>query len=130
MAGIAKGGNERSAAGEAAGRHGRRPVLLHYAIARREGTGPELLRVAVGGSDEVLPMFSSVWAAQSFLDSFTFGDDWCARECHSSELISLLVGPYAGVEGVLLDPLPGCLASGHRPANLMRRDDFVRYLSG
>ena len=130
MTGAAGEGNERRAAREAAGHHGGRPVLVHYAIARREGNGSELLRVPVGEGEEVLPMFSSVWVAQSFLDHLTFGNDWYARECHPGELISLIAGPYAGVEWVLLDPLPGCLTSGDRPANLMRRDDFVRYLSG
>lgn len=58
------------------------------------------------------------------------GTEWFAKECYPSELVSLLTGPYAGVEWVLLDPLPGCLVSKDRPTNLMRSDNFVDYLSG
>ena len=131
MAGTAEeSDNERRVATEEAGQHERHRILPHYAIARREGDGTELLRVPVRGSEEVLPVFSSRWPAQSFLDHVSFGTEWLAKECYPSELISLLSGPYAGVEWVLLDPLPGCLVSEDRPANLMRSDNFVDYLSG
>lgn len=130
MSGTAGRGNEHRAASEAVEHQERHGVLLHYAITRREGDGPELLHVPVRGGEEVLPVFSSGWAAQSFLDHVTFGREWCAREYYPGELISLLVGPYAGVEWVLLDPLPGCLTSQVRPANLMRSDNFVDYLLG
>lgn len=107
------------------------PVLVHYAITRRERNGPELLRVVLRSGEEVLPVFSSRRAAQNFLtSSVAFGRDWCARECHAGELTSLLLSLYADVECVLLDPLPGCLASEGRPANLMLWGNFVDYLLG
>ena len=130
MAGTAEWDNERRVATEETGQHEKHRGLPHHAIARREGDGTELLRVPVRGSEEVLPVFSSRWPAQSFLDHVCIGTEWFARECYPSELISLLTGTYAGIEWVLLDPLPGCLASEDRPANLMRSDDFLDYLSG
>ena len=45
------------------------------------------------------------------------------------ELISLLVGPCAGVEWVAFDPRPGP-RSGGEVANLMPRENFVDYLLG
>ena len=45
------------------------------------------------------------------------------------ELISLLVGPCAGVEWVALDPRPGP-RSGGEVANLMPQENFVDYLLG
>lgn len=107
---------------------GERPVLVHYAITRREGNGPELLRVTLRTGEEVLPVFYSRRAAQNFLASVAFGRDWYASECHAGELTSLLLSLYADIEWVLLDPLPGCLASGGRPANLMLWRNFVDYL--
>jgi hypothetical protein len=51
-----------------------------------------------------------------------------ARECSAGELVSLLLGPYEGIEWVLLDPLPGSLTAGGAQTNLMSRQRFVDYL--
>lgn len=120
--------HECRTAHDAVEHRGERPILVHYVITRREGNGPVLLRVALPTGEEVLPMFCSRGAAQNFLASVTFGKDWYARECHAGELTSLLLSLYTDIEWMLLDPLPGCLASGGRPANLMRWGNFVDYL--
>ncbi len=118
------------AARDAAGRHARRPAVLHYVPARNGGNGSELLRIALRSGEETLPVFSSRRAAQNFLLSNALGREWYARESYAGELVSLLLGLYAGIERVLLDPLPGCLTARDTPANLMPRERFVHYLLG
>jgi hypothetical protein len=105
-------------------------VLLRYVIARQGNKGPELFSFSIGSDEEALAVFSSGRAAQSFALSNTLGWEWHARVCSAGELVSLLLGPYAGIEWVLLDPLPGCLAAGDTPANFMRWENFVDYLLG
>lgn len=113
----------RGAAGSA-----KRPVLMHYGLARHGGNGLELLHVTLESGKEALPVFSSRRAAQSFLFSNALIQGWYARESYAGELTSLLCGLYAGIDWVQLDPLPEHLAAEDTPANLMRREDFVDYL--
>jgi len=106
------------------------PVLRHYAVARREACGLELLHVTLRGGEEALPMFSSGRAAQDYLDSGGLAADWYARECYAGELVSLLLGLYAGVDGVLFDPVRDHAAGGRTPENFVRWGSFVGYLLG
>lgn len=114
------------------GEVGRRPaghtVLLHYVLAREGNQGPVLFRLPLGFDEEALAVFSSGRAAQSFALSNALGQEWRTRICSAGELASLLLGPYACIECVLLDPLPGYLAAGDSPTNLMRWEDFLDYL--
>jgi hypothetical protein len=48
------------------------------------------------------------------------------KTCIPGELVSLLVGPCAGVEWVAFDPRPG--RNGGEVANVMPRENFVDYL--
>jgi hypothetical protein len=105
-------------------------VLLHYAIARREVNSLELFRVSLKSGVEVLPVFSSRKAAQSFVYSNVSQREWYCRECSPGELVSLLLGPYVDLQWVLLDPLPRFLKVQDRPANLMHWKSFVDYLLG
>lgn len=118
----------RDAAREAPGRRAKRPVLLHYVLARHEGTRLELLHVTLKSGKQVLPVFTSRRAAQNILFSKALSRGWYARESYAGDLLSLLCGLYAGTEWVLLDPLPERLAVEDLPANLMRWEDFVDYL--
>ena len=113
-----------------AGHHARGPVLLRHVIARRGNKGLELFRLSLGFDEEALLVFSSRRAAQNFAFSSALEREWYARECSAGELTSLLLGPYAGIEWVLLDPLPGRLAAGDTPTNLMRWESFIDYLLG
>jgi hypothetical protein len=54
------------------------------------------------------------------------GGGWYVRACTPGELVSLLVGIYAGVAGVALDPRPDHI--GGEAANVMPRENFVDYL--
>jgi len=95
-----------------------RPVLLHYAIARHGEHGLRLLHIPLGFNEEALVVFSSWEAAQKYLLSEVFSGEWYARECSGGELVSLLLGPYEGIEWVLLAPLPGSLTAGGAQTNL------------
>ncbi len=105
-----------------------RPVLLHYAIARHGDHGLRLLHIPLGFDEEALVVFSSWEAAQRYFLSEVFSGEWYARECSGGELVSLLLGPYEGIEWVLLDPLPGSLTAGGSQTNLMSSQRFVDYL--
>lgn len=106
------------------------PVLRHHALARRGGHGPELLHVTLLNGKEVLPLFSSGGMARDFLDSRDLSETWYARECFAGEMASLLLGLYAGLDGVLLDPVYGNALDGYVPENFMYGASFVGYLLG
>jgi hypothetical protein len=114
------------------GRRALRPVLLLYAIARNGDNRLRLLHVPLGFRQEALVVFSSWRAAQNFFLSEVFRGEWYTRECSGGELISLLLGPYEGIEWVLFDPLPEGgehLSARTTQANLLSRESFVDYLS-
>ena len=104
------------------------PVLKHHALALRGGHGPELFRVTLRDGRDVLPVFSSGETAREFLVSQDLGEIWYARECCAGELVSLLLGLYAGLDGVLLDPVHGNPLDGYVPENFMFEESFVGYL--
>ena len=105
-----------------------RPVLLHYAIARHGNDGLRLLHIPLGFNEEALVVFSSWEAAQRYFLSEVFSGEWYARECSGGELVSLLLGPYEGIEWVLLDSLPGGLAARDDQMSLISRQHFIDYL--
>ena len=119
----------RSAGGTEVARAGH-PALRHHAIARREGHGPELLRVTLRTGEEALPLFSSGGTTRDFLASRGLGGAWYARECYAGELVSLLLGLYAGIDGVLLDPVHENAVEGYAPENFVPWETFVGYLLG
>ncbi len=106
------------------------PVLRYHAIARHGGHGPELLHVALRTGEEVLPLFSSGGTARDFLATRDLDGTWYTRECYAGELVSLLLGLYAGVDGVLLDPVDGDEVEGYVPENFVYWESFVGYLLG
>src|SRR3954465_3254933 len=105
------------------------PVLLRYVVARRgEDGGPRLFHILLGFGEETLPVFSSWEAAQNFALANTLGQEWHVRETSAGELVSLLFGPCAAIEWVLLDPLARRISAGDAAANLMSRERFVDYI--
>lgn len=127
---IEKDGGHGVAHGEVGRRPAGHPVLLQYVLAREGNQGPVLFRLPLGFDEEALVVFSSGTAAQSFALSNALGQEWRTKICSVGELVSWLLGPYMGIEWVVLDPLPGYLATGDTPTNLMRWEDFVDYLLG
>jgi hypothetical protein len=107
-----------------------RPVLLYFAIARNGDDALRLLHIPLGYGEEALVVFSSWEAAQRYFLREVFSGEWYARECSGGELVSLLLGPYEGIEWVLLDPLPRSLTAGDDQTNLISRQRFVDYLLG
>jgi hypothetical protein len=103
-----------------------RPVLVHHLVARQGDKGLEVLRILLQGKGETLPVFTAGWAARGYLFAELSGGGWYVRAYTPGELVSLLVGLYAGVGWVALDPRPGRLASA--AANVMPRENFVDYL--
>ena len=108
---------------DTARRRGLCSVLLHYAIARQGYNGLSLFHVPLGLDEEALVVFSSWQAVQRFFLSEVF-----SGECSAGELISLLLGPYEGIEWVLLDPLAGGLTAGGAHTNLISQERFVDHL--
>jgi hypothetical protein len=118
------GGRQRR--GLATGVPERRPAPLHYVVARDRDKGLEVLRVPLRGNGEALPVFSAGWAARGYLFAEAPGGGWYVKTCTPDELVSLLVGPCAGVEWVALDTRPG--RSEGEAANVMPWENFVDYL--
>lgn len=113
-----------------AGHDAERLVLPHYVIARHGTGGPELLHVSLKSGEGALPVFSSREAADAFLLSNTLASNWYARESYAGELVSLLLGLYAGTGWVLVDPLSGDLAAEEELADTMHWKSFVDRLLG
>ena len=118
------GGKQRR--GLATGTPERRPVPMHCVVVRDGEKGLEVLRVPVRGKGEALPVFSAGWAARGYLFAEVPGGGWYVKTCAPGELVSLHVGPCAGIDWVMLDPRPGHHIE--EVANLMPWENFVDYL--
>ncbi len=118
------GGEQRG--GFVAGVPERHASRLHYVVARDGEKGLEVLCVPSNGKGGVLPAFSAGWAARGYLFAEAPGGGWYVKTCTPDELVSLLVGPCAGVEWVMLDPQPVRYAG--KAANRMPWENFVDYL--
>ncbi len=132
MTGLIEASVRIGAADVGAGMHGLlHPVLRRHAIARRGGAhGPELMHITLRDGTEVLPVFTSETAAGDFLVSGDLSEGWYARECCGGEFVSLLLGLYAGIDGVLIDPVYGNPVDGYVPENFMHWKSFVGHLLG
>jgi hypothetical protein len=110
-------------------------VLLHYGLARHGDNCLRLLHVPLGFDEEALVLFSSwetarrYYVARRHFLSEVFSDEWVPRACSAGELVSLLLGPYEGLEWVVLNPQPGArVTAGSAQVNLMSRERFVDQL--
>jgi hypothetical protein len=98
-----------------------------WLIARHRTGGMEVLTANLACGEEVLPVFSFEDEANMFLRLGAQGNDWRARETAGGELVSVLCGPCASVDRVVLDPipLPGQLARGLNALLSTEREAFV-----
>ncbi len=97
---------------------------MYWLIVAREGFR---MRVRTVRDEDAMPVFSREGDAASFLRAAGLEDGWRARETSLGELVSLLLGPYADVSRVLLDPPTGDAGSPEGAAGVERRD-FVDHL--
>ena len=125
---IEKERSRQSVTRTSSGHDAEHPVLPHYVIARHGSGGPELLHIPLKSGEEALPVFSSREAADAFLLSSTLTSNWYARESYAGELVSLLLGLYAGIGWVLVDPLSGDLVAEDEPAGTVHWERFVNRL--
>ena len=101
-----------------------RPFWL---IARHRTGGMEVLRTILASGREALPVFSFEEEARMFLELGVSGGGWRARVTSAGELVSVLCGPCANVDRVVLDPipLPALLAEGLNGLLSMEREAFL-----
>jgi hypothetical protein len=121
------GGNQRR--GLATGVPERSPATLHYVVVRHGDKGLEVLRILLDEKGETLPVFSAGCTARGYMFAEAPGGGWYVSSYTPGELVSLLVGPCAGIEWVALDPRPGP-RSGGEVANVMLWENYVDYLLG
>lgn len=84
------------------------------------------------GEGRFLAVFGFEEEAETFLGLLVDGDDekkeWQSEQAEAGELVSVLVGPCAEVEGVALDPLPLPLGRAMLPLVSVHRGTFLGYL--
>jgi hypothetical protein len=102
-----------------------RPFWL---IVKDRTGGMEVLRTTLASGEEALPVFSFEDEARMFLELGTSGC-WRVRETTAGELTSVLLGLCAGVERVVLDPLPGQFAQALIGLASMGREAFIESYS-
>jgi hypothetical protein len=99
-------------------------------IATRAHGWREVLTLDASGQT-VLPVFSFQEESEFFLGlEGTETTDWWTRETTTGELVSLLLGLYARVDKVALDPLPGLGETEIVELVSTGRRHFVRHLMG
>jgi hypothetical protein len=98
-------------------------------IARHDANGRLEPLCVRAGTSRALPVFSFEEEAEMFLRLGGYEESgWQARESSAGELVSVLCGPCADVEGVALDPLPEMLEDGTIDLVEVERGRFVRRL--
>ena len=99
-----------------------------WLIANVEAGQLSVLTTGLATGERALPVFSFGDEARMFLDLGASRGSWRVRETTAGELVSVLLGPCAGVGRVLLDPMPG--VDGMVSADLvgMGRKPFVEFL--
>ena len=85
------------------------------------------MRVRTVDGGDGMPVFSREREAASFLRAAGLEGGWRTRGTSLGELVSLLLGPYADVSRVVLDPPTGDAGSPEGAAGVERRD-FVDHL--
>lgn len=98
-----------------------------WLIAEHHNARMEVLTVDLANG-EALPVFSFKEEAELFLRLEVSRMGWRVREATGGELISILCGPCAGIQQVVLDPPPKILGKMTAGLLSLSRKDFVRTL--
>ena len=101
------------------------PAPLYWLIVRRE-SGRIVVLTRVVGRESGLLVFGFEDEARLFFLAASLDDGWCLRESSAGELISMLFGPCAYVDEVIMDPLPDI--SGLQTLRSTGRRRFVDFL--
>lgn len=104
-------------------------VKTFWLISRYRTGGMEAMRTTLATGEEALPAFSSEVEAHMFLGLGTFEGDWRPRETSAGELIPMLHCLCAGVDRIVLDPLPHASSSLSDFVS-MGRGAFIEFASG
>ncbi len=106
----------------------RRPLWI---ITSYQNDQTEVLTIDPDAEGGFLAVFSFEEEAQAFLHLSVDGEkkEWQSRQTKAGELVSVLLGPCAGVERVALDPLPLPVGRAMLPLVSVSRDAFLGYLS-
>jgi hypothetical protein len=102
-------------------------LIQHYLIVGYGSKALELPHCFSDSSEEVLPVFSSEEAAETFLALSSFGEEWYVKGFCGGELVSVLFAFHARMKGILLNPHPGA-PLGDGMVSLVGRDAFVSSL--
>lgn len=97
-----------------------------WLIVRHRTGGMETLKTPLTMGGEALPVFSFEDEARMFLWLGMFDDDWRIRETGAGEVISMLYSLCAGVDSLVLDPLPVPFA-GSNGFLSMEREAFMDF---
>ena len=99
----------------------------YWTIIREGSSHPEVSTMDPDGLGESLVVFGFEEEARLFLGLGEMGAGWQARETTAGELVSMLYGPFASINRVVIDPLPGKIAAGAGVTPLcIHSADFAR----
>ena len=108
----------------------RRPLWI---ITSYQNKRMEVLTIEPEVEGSFLAVFSFEEEAEAFLGLLLDGEEnrkgWRSEQKKAGELVSVLLGHYAGVERVALDPLPLPADRVMLPLVSVSRDTFLGYLS-
>jgi hypothetical protein len=107
----------------------RAPGSTYWLVAKNNNSRMEVLTIDRDGK-EALPVFSFREEAEMFLWLGGFDEGWRVRESGAGEIVSVAMGPCAGVGYVALDPLPEMVAENTIGLVSLDRERFLRGLLG
>ena len=107
-----------------------KPQQPYRLIVNNEKDRMDVLTIQLSTGGEALPVFSHEEEAEKFVRLGSWGAGWRAREASARELVSLLLGPCAGVGLVALDPWPEIHVEMVVGLIGVNRVDFVNLLVG
>ncbi len=105
----------------------RRP--RYWTLVRQNDCHTDVFTFDPDGRGEAMAVFGFEEEAELFLGFDELGDGWQVRETTSGEIVSLLYGPCADVERVVIDPLPRMIGNvGCMEPLSISTADFTRIL--
>jgi hypothetical protein len=101
-----------------------------WLIARHTTCGMDVFTTRLCGESKALVVFGFQEEAAMFLDLRLggFEDGWKVRQTSVGELVSILYGPCADTQEVVLDPVPEIHGEALGDPLSMPRNDFLGYL--